>query len=62
MQERLCKYLKAVKMKKLQLKMEVGINGRLPSNKAAKLKGAEEVILAILDNDRIENLWENLKL
>lgn len=59
MEEKLYKYLKAIKLKRLQLKMEWA---KPPSNKMAKLKGAEELIIAILDNDRVENLWENLKI
>ena len=58
-EERLFRYLKAVRIKNQELKK---VNGRVPSNKAAKLKGAEKVILAILDNDRLDTLWENMNL
>lgn len=58
-EDRLFRYLKAVRMKKTELKA-TGV--RVASNKIAKLRGAEEVLLAVLDNDRLDNLWENLKL
>lgn len=59
MQERLLKYLRAIRAKQLEYRYNFA---KPPSNKMAKLKGAEEMILTILENGRIENLWENLKL
>ena len=57
-EERLIKYLRAVRAKR----NEIRATGLRVTNKIAKLRGAEEVLLAVLDNDRLENLWENLKL
>lgn len=58
MQTRLMKFLKAIRLKKAEMKAN---NKRPATNKMAKLKGAEEVILAILD-DNIVYFWEELKL
>ena len=57
-EERLIKYLRAVRAKRA----EIRATGLRVTNKIAKLRGAEEVLLAVLDNDRLSNLWENLKL
>lgn len=58
MEQRLLKFLKAIRLKKAEIKADLK---RPPTNKMAKLKGAEEVILAVLD-DNIVYFWEELKL
>jgi hypothetical protein len=57
-EQRLLKFLKAIRLKKAEMRADFK---RPPANKMAKLKGAEEVILAVLD-DNIVYFWEELKL
>ena len=59
MEKELLNLLKGVRLKKLEY---LSTFAKPPSHKMAKLKGAEETILTILEHGNIKNLLENLKV
>jgi hypothetical protein len=59
MEKELLNLLKGVRLKRAKYLL---MFQKPPSHKMAKLKGAEETILTILEHGKIENLLENLKV